>query len=84
MSRSYKRFPGVKDHSKSSKICANRKVRHAEEVGDGGNYKHYFEQWDICDYNCRWYSRPEVIDWYEKSVEEGRVWMPKPYKLWMK
>jgi len=88
MSRSYKRFPGFADREGGTakryiKRCANRKVRKTYVVGNGGSYKKHFEQWDIEDYNFRFYSKNDV----KKDIEEwpGRPGnMRKAYKYWMK
>ena len=53
MSRSYKKYPMVKDHPRGMKKIANRKFRrnnNEDYLLQGGLYKKYFEQWDISDY----------------------------------
>ncbi len=54
MSRSLKK-PIVKDGYGSkwkpkAKRQANKKVKHAKEVADGGAYKKQSNSWDICDF----------------------------------
>jgi len=58
MSRSRKKNPGWGDGEKGNgrrykKTEAARKVRYAEEAGNGGSYKKHFEQWGIVDYKYR-------------------------------
>jgi len=58
MSRSFKRFPGFSDNDhgkKYQKRQAARRARYNEDVPNGGAYKKLYEQWDICDYNCRYF-----------------------------
>ncbi|MDE5620460.1 MAG: hypothetical protein K2O29_01245 [Ruminococcus sp.] len=53
MSRSYKKFPIIKDRFKP-KTFANRAVRRYKEVPIGKScfFKKVFCSWDICDYRC--------------------------------
>lgn len=93
MSRSYKKTPGWKDHNKDVKAIANRKARrfwHWEKTPSGGGYKRLTEQWNICDWNCRYYSESEVDRKIEenKKIYKNRGWenhriTPK-YKYFMK
>ena len=62
MSRSYKKFPVVKDCSNTSKdrfkpkTFANRAVRRAEQVPSGkSGFKKLYCSWDICDYRILWF-----------------------------
>lgn len=50
MSRSYKKTPIVKDHTRGMKACANRKVRRMKDVPQFGGYKKCFCSYDICDW----------------------------------
>ncbi len=51
MSRSYKRVPCCKDHTKGMKKYANRYVRRNYLVVSSGKaYKKLFCSWNICDY----------------------------------
>lgn len=51
MSRSYKKVPCCKDHTRGMKKCANRYVRRNYLVVPSGMaYKKLFCSWDICDY----------------------------------
>jgi hypothetical protein len=62
MSRSYRK-PYIKDVKKRYwKNQANRRVRRSKDVGDGGGYKRYYEQWNIVDYWC--YS--DEVKWTRK------------------
>lgn len=54
MSRSYRK-PVAKDGygskwKKKAKRHANRRVRRADEVADGGSYRKEYNSWDICDF----------------------------------
>ena len=60
MSRSYKKEPVVKDHSKHkyAKKLANRKVRRKLKNCDydfpsGKAYRKIYETWDVCDWRFR-------------------------------
>jgi hypothetical protein len=50
MSRSYKKHPGFYDRSPFMKGKANEKMRHYEDLPNGGAYKKVFEQYNIHDY----------------------------------
>lgn len=51
MSRSRKKHPAACDRTfKWAKKDANKKVRNTEEIGNGNNYKKYYNSWDICDF----------------------------------
>ena len=51
MSRSYKKVPCCKDHTRGMKQRANRYVRRNYlAVPSGMAYKRLFCSWDICDY----------------------------------
>jgi hypothetical protein len=54
MSRSYKKYPIVKDHNKGAKQLANKKVRrflkNFELLIKGTWYKRIFNQYDITDW----------------------------------
>jgi hypothetical protein len=65
LSRSIKHNPGYSDNGHGHnfhKKYANRKVRHTKIVGNFGKYKKLYEQWNIRDYNFRWYSQKEYFD----------------------
>lgn len=52
MSRSFRKTPVVKDHGKHKQFFkrqANKRCR-KEDCADGGNYKHHYEQYSICDW----------------------------------
>ena len=77
MSRSRKRTWGWTDHStprsRIAKRLASKKVRHAEDIHNGGAYKKVFCSWDICDYRFLYFRRTEV----EKHAERwygGRIY----------
>ena len=74
MSRSYKKYPIVKDScDKAMKRFANKKVRHIEELPKKGNaYKKCFESYDICDWKWEW-TREEAINEYESADENSYI-----------
>jgi hypothetical protein len=80
MARSFKKNPGVKDgdNGKFGKKCANRRVRHYKLwLPNGSTFKRLFEQWDIHDYNFRYFSKSETI-------RMGEKYGFTPYQYWMK
>ena len=67
MSRSYKKTPGFGDTATVGKRFANHKVRRYRGwIPNGGTYKRFYDQWNIKDYDWRYYSRSEV----ERTVEK--------------
>lgn len=76
MSRSFKKWWGWKDRSPYNKNRANRKVRRAKAVGNGGNYKKVFEPYNICDNSFICYTDDELRDMLE--------WVRSPHRLWIK
>lgn len=56
MSRTYRKFPVIKDNKRHSKKWsrqqANRKIRRTnfDDISNGMHYKKFYEQWDICDH----------------------------------
>lgn len=66
MSRSYKRVPCCKDHTRGMKKCANRHVRrNYMTVPSGMAYKKLFCSWNICDYKFL-----ESFSSYKKAVSK--------------
>ena len=68
MSRSYKKFPWVKDRdsSKWGKKYCNKQVRKAKDIPNGCAYKKIAERWDyIYDY------------WDSNTFEEYKEWMKR-------
>lgn len=67
MSRSYKRYPKVKQErlTKSDKIILNRRLRHLDigVVFRGSQYKRRLPNWETWQY--RWTWKDAVKDWYE-------------------
>lgn len=67
MSRSYKRYPKVKQErlTKSDKIILNRRLRHLDvnQPFRGSQYKHRLPNWETWQY--RWTWEDAVKDWYE-------------------
>lgn len=91
MSRSYRRFHVVKDHSKGQKQLANRKVRHTYKLDQlkGGKYKKMYPQWDICDYCWIWTKEDAIASWYEEESEHynGYAWRHEKFgtlEEWLK
>lgn len=85
MSRSYKKFPTVKDHRKGQKQLANKKLRRNKNkyiLMQRGKYKKYYEQWDICDWNWYWSKQDAINSWYEEesSHYKGVAWRHSNYK----
>ena len=75
MSRSYKKVAVSKDrgsrHTKRRFRCktlANRSVRRARGVMNGGRYKRLFDSWDICDWRC-YLTETQLKDDWEKGDE---------------
>ncbi len=53
MSRSRRRIPVEKDSTRGAKRRANKCVRHAAIVPNGGGFKRVYESWMISDYKYR-------------------------------
>ncbi len=83
MSRSYKKFPAIKDNSnsKDGKRIANKRIRKYENIPSGKSYKKYYPSWNISDFCfiCNWreYLKDCSTIFPEKSVKEL-------YKEWSK
>lgn len=79
MSRSYKKYPFVKDKSgsKHGKKFANKKVRHAKNLPNGKAYKKVYESWDICDYKYLWTRKDAIEDWLSSKPNS---WKRKHFK----
>ena len=74
--KSVKKFPGVSDfgaHTKFAKRAASRKVRRYKKgLGTGhATWKRLFQQYDICDYNYRYYTDQQLMD------DQREYWDPK-------
>ena len=90
MSRSFKKHPWVTDGdtpgTKYSKKFANKKVRHAKNIPNGGSYKQLYESWNIRDYKYFWSWAEAKADWeankeyYEKR---GYPTLKSYYRYWM-
>lgn len=67
MSRSYKRYPKVKQEKlkKSDKVILNRRLRHLDvhQSFRGSQYKRRLPNWETWQY--RWTWEDAVEDWYE-------------------
>lgn len=91
MSRSYKKSPVYTDSSpgttKEKKKVANRKVRHAEDIPNGGAYKKVHESWDIHDYVNRWTWEEAKAFWESGENEYLTQHYPTEkdfYRYWLK
>ena len=92
MSRSYKKYPVVKDRSPSMKKLARRRFRRAINKEDflykGSSYKKTFESWEISDYS--WtisfeeFREKVLKDWKEYGKPHGikRPTEKEIYKSW--
>lgn len=89
MSRSYKKFPFVKDvnSSKWGKRNSNKRVRKMKNIPNGNAYRKLTERWDyIYDYACsqswkeykQWCERPRW--WGEQEKANYFDWY-KMYKM---
>jgi hypothetical protein len=82
MSRSYKKTAGWTDHkspwSKIAKRFANKNVRNAIEIPNGGAYKKFYCSWNICDYKFLYFSKKEV------KRDVGRIGHYRQYRYYMK
>lgn len=80
MSRSYKKVPGFSD-SEGSTVKAyflrlmNRRIRRldpfdeGEEIPDGSFYRKLVNQYDVCDYNFRYYTPGALKEsWYGDRI----------------
>lgn len=70
MSRSHKKHPVITDKAqKWAKKDANKRIRNAKDIGNGSNYKKYYNSWNICDYKF-WISKFETFWDYAKSLRK--------------
>ena len=80
MSRSYKKSPVYTDGSpgttKEKKKVANRKVRHTEDIPNGGAYRKVHDSWDIHDYTIRWTWEEAKAFWESGENEYLRKYYP--------
>ena len=87
MSRSYKKVPCCKDHTRGMKKCANRFVRRNYlAVPSGMAYKKLFCSWNICDYKFL-----ESFSAYKVSYRKWEFWHNRNkhsdkelYRMWYK
>ena len=78
MSKTYYKYPSVKDysrnHTKWAKRQASKAVRRDWNINDGGDYKRTYCSWDIIDYKCTYYYDFEVIDsWYSEKGQMHKI-----------
>lgn len=80
MSRSYYKYPSVKDYSRSytrwAKRQASKATRRDWNIDNGTNYKKVYCSYNIFDYRSTFYTDQEVLDsWY---AEDGNTYkIPK-------
>lgn len=75
MSRSFKKTPIIKDHNKGEKKNANHKVRRTKDVPNGGSYKKFYPQWDICDWSSGWSKRAYIRRWEHRHDAHRWSWI---------
>lgn len=96
MSRSYKKFPLVKDKNPGMKQLANRKFRRSNKFDDipmneHGYYKKCMESYDICDYKLyypletllRDLDQADYLGQYHvcgQTLEDHKNWWRKHYQ----
>jgi len=67
MSRSYKKTPiSTCAKNKKGKKEASKKVRKIDDIGNGSNYKKYYNSWDICDYKCWIGFTSKIKQWWKE------------------
>lgn len=78
MSRSYKKTPICKDHTKGMKTIANRKVRRKLKNPsihmNGKSYKKMFCSYDICDWI---FLGDDFNTYYKKELARWKDWQTK-------
>ena len=96
MSRSYKKFPVVKDRARTSKdrqkpkTYANRAVRRYSGIPGGkSGFKKLYCSWIICDYRfCHCRNERELKARWENDEKNIRLWFgedyPKALNEWKK
>ena len=88
MSRSYKKIPMIKDaNSRPGKSSANRKVRRAAVIANGGGYRKVYETWNICDYR-HIETEEEFMAFWEKGgngyIHRHCRTRKEAHRLWLK
>lgn len=74
MSRSYKKHVWLKDHNAGMKHFANRKVRRAKDVPNGGGYRKMYDQYSICDWKYLYDPNPWWSNWKQEWVDPTPLW----------
>ena len=80
MSRSYKKYPFVKDRQscKWGKRYCNKRVRKTKDIPNGKAYRKITEPWDyIYDYSCT-----EFKEWVIQSWEGNKKAISQGVDLW--
>lgn len=71
MSRSYKKYPCVKDRNPWAKRQANKKVRRCKgDLPDGKFYRKIYDPWSICDYSWSYTWK----EYFESQVRSYFQW----------
>ena len=87
MSRTFKRYPSVKDYSRYytpyMKRIANKKVRKDWRVDDGGHFKKMFCSYNIVDYKWVVYNEQELeeVPWCDNYNFESKSKAKKKGKI---
>ena len=86
MSRSYKKFPCVKDKNRGMKTMANRAIRRKRiTIANGMAYKKYFCSYDISswwDYRTYGEDIYRMNRWFMDEYKSGSYWKWfKRYKM---
>lgn len=83
MSKTWRRYSGVKIGTPGAKKDANRKFRRRNDldVSDGNWYRKHYPQWDICDYNLtrsperqRLDALAPEMDYHDQKYPHGGYW----------
>jgi len=86
MSRSYKKYPCVKDRNPFAKMQANKLVRRTKDIPNGKSYRKIYDSWNISDYvfEITWgeYWFKELNDW--KRRDEYFYYLKRGYPFFCK
>jgi hypothetical protein len=85
MSRSYKKVPIIKydEFGKKAKHWANKKVRYAD-LGDYGDYKKLYDQYNIYDQICNLYNEYNMIDGIPVHIDNSKLTINEINEYWRK
>lgn len=94
MSRSYKKFPAIKERNprtpgrKSGKQMANKTVRRTKDIANGGGFKKAFCSYIISDYRFVKFENELRREWNDgnsflhrnfKTYKQALIWWKKSY-----